>query len=81
MKIAELQQRAQQDWQQMRNGDSVLWFGLATCGLAAGAGEVIEAAQAELAELSISAQIVPTGCLGACFVEPMMDIEKPLLCP
>ena len=77
MKIAELQERAQQEWQELKNGEPVIWFGLATCGLAAGAGEVIEAVQAELTESGIAAQIVPTGCLGACFVEPMMDLQKP----
>jgi NADH-quinone oxidoreductase subunit F len=60
-----------------KQGEPIIWFGLATCGLAAGAGELVEAVQAELDELGIRAQIVPTGCIGACFVEPMMDIEKP----
>jgi len=78
VKVPELQERARQEWQALKDGgEPILWVGLATCGLAAGAGEVIEVVQAELAKLGITAQIVPTGCIGACFAEPMLDIEKP----
>jgi len=52
-------------------------LGLGTCGLAAGGREVLTAVQQKLAEDCIQAEIVQVGCIGSCYAEPLMDIEKP----
>jgi len=76
--LRELQARAQEKWQSLTGGEEpIIWVGLATCGLAAGAGEAVKAARAQLEEDGIAARIVPVGCAGACCFEPLMDLEKP----
>jgi NADH-quinone oxidoreductase subunit F len=52
-------------------------IGTATCGLAAGAGQVLIIVEKELARLKIDADITQVGCIGLCYAEPMMDIIKP----
>jgi len=52
----------------------VITVGTATCGLAAGAGEVLDALQGELDRLAVTARIVPVGCVGMCFAEPLVEI-------
>ena len=69
---------AREAWRRLHQGDRpVISVGTATCGLAAGAGEILEAIPGELARLGVSAQIVPVGCVGMCFAEPLLDIEAP----
>ncbi|MDP1602954.1 MAG: NAD(P)H-dependent oxidoreductase subunit E, partial [Legionella sp.] len=69
---------AREKWRRLHEGQqSVIYVGTATCGLAAGAGEVVAALRDELTRLAVSAQIVPVGCIGMCFAEPLLDIEVP----
>jgi len=77
MSFTDLQQHARASWDGLTGGQPVIWIGAATCGLAAGAGEVIDAVRDELARLGLTANIVPVGCIGPCYLEPLMDIEKP----
>jgi NADH:ubiquinone oxidoreductase subunit F (NADH-binding)/(2Fe-2S) ferredoxin/Pyruvate/2-oxoacid:ferredoxin oxidoreductase delta subunit len=55
----------------------VIFIGMGTCGLASGADKVEEAIRKELDKLSINALIVPTGCVGYCAKEPIVDIKLP----
>jgi NADH:ubiquinone oxidoreductase subunit F (NADH-binding)/(2Fe-2S) ferredoxin len=55
----------------------VIYVGAATCGLAAGADEVLVKAKAYLAEKKIDAEIVEVGCIGFCAVEPIVDVQLP----
>jgi len=55
----------------------VIFIGMGTCGLASGADKVKTAIEAELAVKNIKAQIVPTGCIGYCAKEPIVDIKLP----
>lgn len=48
--------------------------GFGTCGLAAGAGRVYEAAAKALDDLRIDARLHKTGCLGPCWREPLLGI-------
>jgi len=52
-------------------------IGMATCGLAAGAVETKAAFAEALAEQGIEALIIPVGCLGHCYAEPLVMIENP----
>jgi NADH-quinone oxidoreductase subunit F len=52
-------------------------IGMATCGLAAGAMETKAAFEEILAERGIEADVVPVGCLGHCYGEPLVIIENP----
>jgi NADH:ubiquinone oxidoreductase subunit F (NADH-binding)/NAD-dependent dihydropyrimidine dehydrogenase PreA subunit/(2Fe-2S) ferredoxin len=51
--------------------------GMGTCGLAAGAQSVYEMIKEVLAKINIDAEIIPTGCVGYCQKEVIIDIQKP----
>lgn len=55
----------------------VIFIGMGTCGLASGAGKVKAAIEEELKKLNIAAEIVPTGCIGYCAKEVIVDIKLP----
>jgi len=70
--------RASGAWSELQNNTRPLIFvGAASCGLAAGAGEVIEAIESHLAEKKYRADILKVGCIGPCYLEPLMDIKMP----
>jgi len=52
-------------------------IGMGTCGIAAGAREVMDAVRTELKRHALEADIVPVGCIGICQMEPLVDIEQP----
>jgi NADH-quinone oxidoreductase subunit F/NADP-reducing hydrogenase subunit HndC len=51
--------------------------GTATCGLAAGADEVLEAIRGEVVRLGLPYRVSPTGCIGWCSQEPLVDVRLP----
>ena len=57
------------------NDVPVIFIGMGTCGLAAGAPKVEEAIKAEITKLNLEALIVPTGCIGYCAKEVIVDIK------
>ncbi len=48
--------------------------GQGSCGISAGAGKVYDALQSALAEQKIDANLSVTGCIGMCFLEPIVDV-------
>ena len=55
----------------------VIFIGMGTCGLASGAAKVKAAIEHELKENNIEATIIPTGCIGYCAKEVIVDIKLP----
>ncbi len=55
----------------------VIYVGAATCGLAAGAREVIAALRQELEAQGARAEVVETGCIGLCEKEVLLDVQRP----
>ncbi len=55
----------------------VIYLGTASCGIAAGALELLETVQQTVAELGQPVRIVQVGCIGPCYLEPIMDIAMP----
>ena len=53
---------------------SRVFIGMGTCGLATGAGEVKVAVEKWAAAHAATIQITPTGCIGYCKAEPIMDV-------
>jgi len=52
--------------------------GMATCGIAAGAGPVYDAIVDEVSKLGLKNVVVcKTGCVGVCRLEPIVEIIKP----
>ena len=49
-------------------------IGMSSCGLAAGAEETYEALKKALRIHGINADVVPVGCMGLCYLEPLVEI-------
>ena len=70
--------RAAARWAALTAGSRpVVYIGMGSCGLAAGAGEVLAAVRGHLEERGIDAEIVPVGCIGPCYLEPLLDVQLP----
>jgi NADH:ubiquinone oxidoreductase subunit F (NADH-binding)/(2Fe-2S) ferredoxin len=73
-----LQESAGKAWQELENSTiPVIYFGMASCGRAAGAVEVRKAVEEALDENLLTARLVDVGCIGPCYMEPIMDIALP----
>lgn len=56
----------------------LIQVGMATCGIAAGARETLNAITRELAGKGIrEARVVPVGCIGYCDLEPIVVVSVP----
>jgi len=51
-----------------------LVIGKGSCGIAAGADKVSDAAEKYLSELSLDVKVGVTGCIGMCYLEPIVDV-------
>ncbi|MGI5914312.1 MAG: (2Fe-2S) ferredoxin domain-containing protein [Bacteroidales bacterium] len=50
---------------------------MATCGIAAGAKQVMEVLINECGKRNIPAVVTQTGCMGYCYAEPTIEVKKP----
>lgn len=74
----QLKKAAREKWDLLQNSRiPVIYVGAASCGRAAGARGVLEAIDKFLAENNIQARLVEVGCIGPCYLEPLMDIRLP----
>jgi NADH-quinone oxidoreductase subunit F len=72
-----MKKQAQSAWQLLQTGDHIrISIGAGTCGTAAGGAAVEEAIRAKLAERSIDAVVTRVGCIGLCYLEPIVTIGK-----
>lgn len=77
-RLDELRGAAEKSWSnRAQNELPVIYIGTASCGRAAGALETLQAARATLAELGKDAHIIEVGCIGPCYLEPLMDVALP----
>jgi len=78
MDIATLSRRARrrssllESWPQ-----PVVEIGMGTCGRAAGADDVLAAVRETLERVAPRGRVVPVGCLGLCYLEPLMAVRLP----
>ncbi len=69
---------AKKKWDLLKNSKiPVIYLGTASCGRAAGAMEVLESVKKTLNRNRLKARIVQVGCIGPCYLEPLMDITLP----
>ena len=59
-----------------RKAGLTIYVGMGTCGIAAGARDVLTALKAELARQQIVAEIEAVGCIGICAKEPLVDFQQ-----
>ena len=55
-----------------------IYIGMATCGLASGALDTKRSFEDNLKEQGIEARIIPVGCIGHCYAEPVVIIDHPV---
>ncbi len=78
MSFDEIRNQALSEWEAFQHSDKPrILVGTATCGRAAGSLDVLEAINKELSRLNIEATVTEVGCIGLCFIEPIIDIMKP----
>jgi len=71
-----LRQQLQKDIKARTDAATTITVGMGTCGIAAGAREVMHAILNELESRSIDAHVTTVGCIGMCFKEPLVDIQQ-----
>ena len=70
--------QAQAKWDALRESPiPFIYIGAGSCGLAAGAADTQSAVEEYLRQHKIDAKIVPVGCIGPCYLEPLMDVQLP----
>ena len=73
-----LQERSIEEWQVLQaSPDPVIYIGMGSCGLASGAGEVWDLTKEILDQQNLNINVLKVGCIGPCYLEPFMDIQKP----
>jgi NADH-quinone oxidoreductase subunit F len=76
--FAERRAKAQAVWEaEQSSRRPTIYVGTATCGLAAGAGELLDVLEALLKRHKVRADICQVGCIGLCYLEPLVDVRLP----
>jgi len=76
--LQEVFDKAGAQWRKLEVSNIPVFFvGAATCGRAAGAGEVLERLRSHIKARAIDALVVEVGCLGLCYLEPLVIVHKP----
>ncbi|MGC8720933.1 MAG: NADH-quinone oxidoreductase subunit F, partial [Thermodesulforhabdaceae bacterium] len=60
-------------------GSPTVRITMSTCARAAGSEETQKAIEDTISSLGISARVIPVGCLGHCYAEPLIIVENPTL--
>jgi len=74
--LQKLRTQLQKDISVRTETSTTITVGMGTCGIAAGAREVMHAVLAELDARDIDAHVTTVGCIGMCSKEPLMDIQQ-----
>ncbi len=74
--LQQLRERVQSELKARSAASTTITVGMGTCGISAGAREVMHAILAELERLKIDAHVTTTGCIGMCSKEPLVDIQQ-----
>ncbi len=76
--LDQIRSEAMQRWQERTShNQAVIYIGTASCGRAAGALETLQAIKETLENLGKNARIIEVGCIGPCYLEPLMDVALP----
>jgi NADH-quinone oxidoreductase subunit F len=76
--LKEIKEHASSEWAKLHSTDQTLvLIGTGTCGIAAGAMNILKVLDTEISRHKVNATIIQVGCMGLCYAEPMMCIVKP----
>jgi NADH-quinone oxidoreductase subunit F len=74
----EIKEQATLQWKAMQQSESIrILIGMGTCGRAAGAEDILDVLNREPAKQNIKNDILPVGCIGLCYAEPLVEVIKP----
>ena len=77
MNFNELFNESVEEYDSLISGTTpVILVGSATCGKSAGAKEISAAFKAELEEQNVMAEVIDVGCIGLCYLEPIVTVIK-----
>ena len=74
--LKQLRQQLQKDVQTRTETTTTVTVGMGTCGIAAGAREVMRAILDTLAARGVDAHVTTVGCIGMCSKEPLVDVKR-----
>lgn len=74
--LRKVREEAQQTLKVRLETGTRIIIGMGTCGIAAGARDVMHAILEELEKRKIEAHVETVGCIGMCASEPLVDIEQ-----
>ncbi len=76
--LLSLRNRALEEWDQLeQTSEPVIYIGMGSCGIASGAGRIWDRASKIIQQSNIPARLLKVGCIGPCYLEPLVDIRKP----
>ncbi|MGI6603470.1 MAG: (2Fe-2S) ferredoxin domain-containing protein [Firmicutes bacterium] len=75
--LRRLREETKQELEGRHGGETQIIVGMGTCGIAAGAREVMTAILSELAKRNLRVTVLQTGCIGMCQREPLVDVVRP----
>lgn len=75
--LRRLREETKQGMQNRYGAETQIIVGMGTCGIAAGAREVMTAILEELAKRNLNVSVLQTGCIGMCQREPLVDVIRP----
>jgi NADP-reducing hydrogenase subunit HndB len=74
--LKKIREEAKKDLMSRVQTGTRIIIGMGTCGIAAGAREVMQSVLSELDARNIEAHVETVGCVGMCAKEPLVDIEQ-----
>jgi NADP-reducing hydrogenase subunit HndB len=74
--LQQLRQQLQKDIKARTEASTTITVGMGTCGIAAGAREVMRAMLDTLAARGMDAHVTTVGCIGLCSKEPLVDVKR-----
>ena len=78
MNYTAIKAKAEKEWDWLENlPQPLIQLGMGTCGRASGADGILRSVQQTLKGLNILARTMEVGCIGMCYLEPLMAVRKP----
>ena len=78
MDFTAMKSKAEKEWNWLQHlPQPLIQIGMGTCGRASGAEEILGRAKKTLNEMNLLARIMEVGCIGMCYLEPIMAVRKP----
>jgi len=76
--LKELKNKVQKEMKKRDQGTRAeIIVGMGTCGIAAGARDILKAVLAEVEKRDLDVRVTQTGCIGMCEKEPLFDVKLP----